>query len=798
MLRNYFKIALRNLWRSPGYTAINIAGLAIGVACCLTMTMFVLDELSYDTFHEKADRIYRVVNERHAEGDMSHAAVTPPAYAPMMKQEFPEVAEAVRFFDLGRVLIRYEDRQFFEEKAYLADSAVFKVFSLPLKRGDPVTALTAPNTLVLAESVAEKYFGDEDPMGNTLIVGDAEWTITGVLFDPPRQSHLDLRVLGSFQTMYTFQTEERLSNWRWQQFFTYVLLHEGLDPRSLEARLPAFLDRFADPNTLPGGFSFEAHLQPLTDIHLRSSHLTFDFGRRGNIAHVWAFSGIALFVLLIACFNFMNLSTARGTNRALEVGMRKVIGARRAQLIGQFLGESTLMAFASLFVALLLTEIILPHFNRFVGKELDIVYASGWVLPVLLALGLMLGFIAGSYPALYLSSFRPAHVLKGDVGAAGGGITTIRRMLVVTQFAITIALIIGTAVVYRQLQFTRNTDLGFQRDLLVKVPLVENMTANVDAIKAELARHSSIASVTASWGTPGGFLAGDGVRLPGRESEWGLRVVSTDYDFITSYGMRMAAGRDFSRDHPSDEHEAFIINEAAAQEQGWTPDEAVGKELSWDMWAEEGVKRGRVIGVVENFHYGPLRNAIEPVMINIHPVYGNLSIRIRPGGVTSALGAIRTEWDKWVSSWPFEYTFLEEELAEQYVSEEKLARVCAVFAGLAVIIACLGLFGLASFIVGRRTKEIGIRKVMGASVERIVLLLSRDFAMLVMVAFLIAMPIAYLFANAWLEDFVYRIDIEPLVFIIAGLVSLVIAISTVSYHTIRTALSDPIKSLRYE
>jgi putative ABC transport system permease protein len=478
--------------------------------------------------------------------------------------------------------------------------------------------------------------------------------------------------------------------------------------------------------------------------------------------------------------------------------MRKVIGARRAQLIGQFLGESTLMAFASLLVALIITEIILPHFNLFVGKELDVVYTSGWVLPSLLALGLVLGITAGSYPALYLSSFSPARVLKGESWTAGGGITTIRRTLVVLQFIITIALIIGTAVVYRQLEFTRNTDLGFQRDLLVKIPLVENMTENVDAIKAELVRHSSIASVTASWGTPGGFLAGDGVRLPGRESQWPLRVVSTDYDFITSYGMRMAAGRDFSRRHPSDEHEAFIINEAAAQEQGWTPEDALGKELDWDMWAEEGVKRGRIIGVVENFHYGPLRDGIEPVMINIHPVFGHLSIRLRPGGVAAALGAIEAEWNRWTSSRPFEYTFLEEELAEQYVTEEKLARVCAVFAGLAIVIACLGLFGLTSFMVGQRTKEIGIRKVMGASVEGIVLLLSRDFATLVVVAFVIATPIAYVAANQWLEDFAYRIDVEPLVFIIAGLVSLVIAISTVSYHTIRAAMSDPIRSLRYE
>ncbi|MEX1055419.1 MAG: FtsX-like permease family protein, partial [Rhodothermales bacterium] len=589
-----------------------------------------------------------------------------------------------------------------------------------------------------------------------------------------------------------------LSNWIWEQFFTYVLLSEGADQQALEAKFSPFLDRFADPSTSTRGFTYEAQLQPLTDIHLRSAYLTFDWGIRGNILYVYTFSAIALFVLLIACFNFMNLSTARATKRAREVGMRKVIGARRVQLIVQFLGEATLMAFVALLAALAITQITLPSFNDFTGKDLAISYTSGWVVPALLLLSVALGIVAGSYPALYLSAFRPVRVLKGGTGAGGPGLTSLRRALVVAQFVITITLIISTVVVYRQLQFVRTADLGFERDLLVKLPLRDEMFSNVDAIRSELLRHPSVASVTASWGTPGGFAAGDGIHLPGRDAEFGIRVFTTDYEFVRTFDMRMAAGRDFSREHPSDEHEAFLLNEAAARALGWSTEEAVGREISWDMWAIEGTKRGSVIGVVEDFHFSSLREAVEPVVITIHPVYGHFSVRLRPGGTASALEMLEAEWKKWAPAWPFEYEFLEDELAEQYESEDRLARICAVFAALAILIACLGLFGLTSFMVERRTKEIGIRKVMGASVKRLVLLLSRDFALLVLVAFAVAVPIAFLAARAWLDGFAYRVDVEPEVFILAGSVSFAIAVATVSFHTIRAAMSDPVKSLRYE
>lgn len=798
MLKNYLKIAIRHLWRNPVHTGINILGLAVGVACCLLVAVYVVDELGYDRFHEKSDRIYRVVLHRHGESETTHQAVTPPAFAPVFKAEFPEIVESVRFFDVGRTLVRHDEAKFFEPKVYFADSTVFDVFTLPLKVGDPKTALTAPNTVVVSEFIARRYFGDVNPVGRTLTLNEGEMTVTGVMEDVPRQSHLDLNILASFQSMYDFQTEERLSNWHWQQFFTYVLLKEGADPRVLTNKIDQLLRRQADPNTSAQGFTYDAALQPLLDVYLKSSHLRFNWGRSGNITYVYALASIAIFILLIACLNFMNLSTARSTRRAREVGMRKVIGARRRQLIAQFLGEATLTAMLALGLAIIFTEAALPAFGDVVDKELDLVYRSGPIIPMLIAFGLLVGLAAGSYPAFFLSSFRPARVLKGTGDPSGAGFTTVRRVLVVTQFAISITLMIGTAIVYRQLEYVRSVNLGYERELIAKLPLRGSMDENVHAVKAELLRHSSIAGAAASWGSPGSFAPGDGIRLPGREAQWPARVFTVDHDFVEVYGMELVAGRDFRRDFVSDENSAFLLNESAANGLGWSTEEAIGQEIWWDAWGQDAIKKGRVVGIVRDFHYSSLHETVEPAMLTLHPVYGQLSVKVRAGAIEEAVAAMKLEWEKWAPEWPFEYEFLDEELAQQYADEKKLATLTAVFAGLAILVACLGLFGLASYVVERRTKEIGIRKTLGASVQGLVVLLSREFALLVAVAFMLAVPMAYLTTSRWLRDFAYRVDVEPWVFAWAGAVGLLIALATVSFHTVRTAFTNPVRSLRCE
>ncbi len=799
MLRNYFIIAWRNLWRHPVHTGTNILGLAIGLACCILIVEFVVDELSYDRFHEKSNRIHRVVNVRTAlaDGQERHLALTPASFAPTMKYDFPEVEASLRLFDFGEMLVRRGEKRFFEPKVYMADSTIFDIFSMPLVMGDPDVALRAPGSAVISERLAEKYFDGENPLGKTLRVGDYDVTVTGISKNLPRQSHVDLNLLISFSTLTTFSwASERLSSWIWQQFYTYILLEESADPAVLEAKFPDFVERNASAALADRGFTYTPYLQPLTDIYLRSSHLEFDWAKRGKIEYLYIFSGVALFVLLIAGFNYMNLSTARALHRAREVGLRKVVGARRSQLVSQFLGESTATAVVALGLAILTVEAARPVFNSITGKELALSYGHVGVLLALLSFAILVGLIAGSYPAFFLSAFRPSGILRGTSESGGPGMSGVRRALVVGQFTISIALIIGTAVVYEQLAYVQQADIGLDRDLVLKMPLRGDMGDKIDAIKGELERNKSVVSSTVSWGSPGSFEAGDGIKLPGADEEWPTKMYTVDYDFIETYGMELIAGRDFDKSRPSDEQRAFLLNETSVRELGWTAESAIGRRIRWDIWGGDGVKEGEVIGVVRDFNFKSLHHAVEPLVIHIFPNYGQLSVKIRPDDVQSTLAYLEQQWGIWAPDWPFEYEFLDEQLAEQYANDEKLARIVGVFTFLAILIACLGLFGLASFVAERRTREIGIRKVLGASVKRLVILLSAEFTLLIGVAFLIGAPVAYLAARSWLENFTYRISIPIEIFLGAGLAALSIALLTISYHTIRTATSNPVKSLR--
>ena len=801
MWKNYLKIALRNLRRYKGHTAINVAGLAVGMACCLLTFLFVQDERSFDRFHDNADRVYRVVNERHADGSVAHRAATPPAMGPTLAREFPEVLQATRFFSFGKTLIERDDLQFFERHFWMADSTVFDLFSFDLVQGNPETALTTPYALVLSRTMAEKYFGDADPLGQTLTIsGRNTFTVTGVMADLPAQSHIRINFLGSFATMPNFTSEERLRNWIWQQFYTYILLPDGFDPAQLEAKLPAFIAQHADPETSTYGFNYRTYLQPLADVYLHSANFRFDFNPRGDVTYVVAFSIVALFILLIACFNFMNLATARSMQRAREVGMRKVIGAQRGQLIRQFLGESMVLALGAMALAVGLVALVLPAFNTFTGKALSLDLAQHLGLVAgLLGAGLMVGLVAGSYPAFFLSAFRPIEVLKGAAGAGGGGFSAVRKGLVVAQFAISTVLIIGAAVVFSQVDYIKNKKLGFDKEQMVVLPIRGDIDDNLETVKAELLRHAGIVSATASWGTPGGVVPGDNIRLPGSESAWPANVFTVDHDYVGTYGMELAAGRAFSRDFPADTSQAFILNETAARDLGWSLDEAVGQEIWWDEWNRDDVRKGRVVGVVKDFHYNSLHQAIGPLVMLIHPSsFGHVSVRIRPDGVAATLDVLEQTWKTWAPGWPFEYYFLDDDLDEMYRAEEKVGQLAGGFSLLAVVIACLGLFGLAAYSAEQRTKEIGIRKVVGASVPSIVVLLSKDITRLVLAAFVVAAPLAYFAMQRWLDTFVYRIDLSVWTFLLAGLTALAIAWLTVSYQSIRAALADPVEALRYE
>ncbi|UFH55856.1 ABC transporter permease [Spirosoma sp. KNUC1025] len=811
MLTNYLKVALRNLMRHLSFSVINLVGLSVGLACCLSIYLFVQDEFRYDRFQVKADQIYRVVNQRTAEGKESQFAVTPPAYGPTLKANFPEVQQMVRLFALGnKPLVTYQNKKFFESDILLADSTFFDVFSFPLIRGNPKQALLGANTLVISESMARKYFGDQDPMNKQLTLGGAGSTpfrVTGVMKDVPRYSHLNVNAVGSFSTLRSLVEPGRLENWRWQQFYTYIVLPKGYNPEQLQAKLPALLTRYAKSELDKIGITYQTRLQPLTDIHLRSSELEYDNAQKGNIRYVYALMAIALFALLIACFNFMNLSTARSLTRAKEVGLRKAIGAERGQLIRQFLGESLLLTAMAMLVALIVTAIALPFFTDWVDKRLSLSeLLQPQVLAGLILAVLVVGGLAGIYPAFFLSGFRPVQVLTGNgVPAPRQGAISLRKTLVVLQFTASTVLIIGTAVVFSQLRYIQQKDLGFADEQAIVLPLrTDAMREGYEAIKADLLRNSMIRAATACYGIPGGLFAGDGIKLPGKAEEISTNMFLVDPDYIPMMGMHIVAGRNFSSSYGTDLTEGFMLNESAVRSFGFgSPQQALGKEILWPKWVQSNpadtLKRGRVIGVVRDFNYKSLHQKIEPVVLHIFPAaFSSLVVRVQPTNLTATLDFLKAKWQAQAPDWPFEYQIVDQEFEKLYRSEQLFGKLFSLFTALSIFIAGLGLFGLATFMAQQRTKEIGVRKVLGASVASIAVLLSKDFLKLVLVAILIASPIAWYAMNNWLADFAYHIDIAWWMFAGAGLMAIGIALLTVSFQSIKAALVNPVRSLRSE
>ncbi len=783
MFKNYLKVALRNLRKNKGYSIINIAGLAAGMAVCILIMLWVQDEISYDRFNTHADQIYRVCFSDLWSGNRVKFSSTPTGIGPALKQDFPDIIDSARLYRLRNILVGHEGKRLVEEYVFLADSSLFAIFSFPFIQGDPAKALADPHSVVLSEREAFKYFGSSDPVGKTLTIGSStDFMVTGVFKNIPTNSHLRFEIVMPFTFLKELGVD--LQQWTNWSYYTYILLHpesRKIEDRRLTEYYQSHVSSFEN---------VQMHLLPLKDIHLRSQAIG-GIGADGDIKYVYVFSLIAFFVLLIACINFMNLSTAKSGVRAKEVGMRKVVGARRRDIVRQFFGESILQAFIGLFFALVLVAILLPVFNRITAKELSLDLMGNIALYAgLLGIAVFTGIVAGSYPAFFLSSFHPVTVLKGSGNVRGKAQKIFRKALVVTQFSLTIVMIIGTVIIYSQIRFMRNKKLGFDQDHMVVLTLTRSLMENCDAFKQEILRNPGIlkASLALSrqfHSTPSDLWRGD-------TAEKNVRVFlnNVDEDYLETFGMEMVEGRFFSREF-SDDKNNFVLNETAVKAIGLK--NPVGASLTINR------RKGTVVGVIKDFHFETLNWKIGPLCL-FDPGEGfrYLFARVSPQDLDATIRFMQGVWKRFEPHYPFQYQFFDDDFDNLYRSERRIGTIVKYFAVLAVFISCLGLFGLAAYMAERRTKEIGIRRVLGASSMEIVALLSKEFAKCVLVSSAVAWPAAYFVMKKWLENFAYRTGIGAGVFLGAAGLTLGIALLTVSFQSVKAATANPVDSLRYE
>jgi len=789
MWKNYLMTAWRNLRKHRGHSLINILGLAVGMAASLLIFLYVHRELSYDRFHGKADRIHRVLLLDKSMGvSNTYAGITFVAMAPEIPEDVPEVEEAARIMHRGRQPLKVGERYFYTREFAFADPTVFKIFDFTLIQGNPDTALREPYTAVLSRELAETLFGAEDPIGRTFLWQDNEIRITGLLEEIPDTSHLWFDVLVSLN----FPDEEggfggRLRDWGWIAAPTYVLLHEGAGTADIEEKLIGVLRK----NGVEENFAV-TH-QPLRETHLHSKNVVFDRHNRnkGDIGYVYALAAVAVFIMLIAVFNFMNLSTARSHSRAREVGMRKVVGARRRQLIVQFMGESVLLCLGGLFIAVGLVALAGIYLSAAFDMSLRFEILLRLPIAAGIAVGAVLtGLLAGIWPSFVISAFRPNTVLRG--GSQGGGYGLgLRRVLVVVQFGISIALIIGSGVVFQQIQYIKNKDMGYDREQVLTLRMTRETAANFEPLVEKLAQSPAILSYSASDNVPGRTMGRRGVQPDGiaETDPWIVSAMSMDENFLETMGIALVEGRNFSREFGTDSEQAVILNQAAVKAIGW--EEPLGRTF------DEG--RYMVVGVIGDFHFATVRHVVEPLMLSFRPgANGILSLKLRAGATPAAIEHLKRVWGELFPGDPLEFSFLDDEFDQTYRREQDFGSLTRGFTFLAIFIACLGLFGLASHTVAQRTKEIGIRKVLGAGASGLVVLLSKTYLKLVLLANLIAWPAAYFLMQRWLQDFAYRIELEVGVFIFSLLAAALIALLTVSFHSIRAAGANPVKALRYE
>jgi putative ABC transport system permease protein len=802
MLKNIIKITFRNISKHKAYYFINVAGLSIGIVCFILIALFITDELSYDRYHEKAERIYKAgVRALWADNEF-HGCVSPASLSRTLVSEFPEVEVSTRLRRSGFPVIRYKDKVFSEERWYWADETHFDVFTVPFIQGDPKTALTKPNSVVITESMAHKYFGAEDPLGKSLNADNRrDYQITGVIEDVPPNSHVHYDFLASFITIEDGSDQNWISN----NFPTYFVLKEGISGEDFETKLQLIVEKYVAPQleTVFGatldemeasGGSIKYFITPLTDIHLRS-HLRFEHEPNSDIAYVYIFTVVAFAILLIACVNFVNLATARSASRAKEVGVRKTVGSNQGQLIRQFLAETIVLAFLATFVALPIIQFMLPFFNNLTGKNLSIQYLDNvYTIPVLMGIALFVGILAGIYPAFFLASFNPVAVLKGEsVGRSKK--SWMRNVLVVFQFTVSVVLIIGTLVVYRQLNYIQNKNLGFNKDQVVVIKKADDLGQKVRTFKQELLGHPGVLSASNSSNLIGDFFGDSLYRQVGQPKEKNQLIwrMWTDKDYSETYKLEFLQGRYFSEDQQEGLREV-VLNESGAAILGF--DDAEGKKII-DMDGRDYT----IIGVVKDFHFESLHKELNPLIIHPFSARGNgryLSVRVRAENIRETIASMKKTWEKYALNQAFEYEFFDDRFARLYRSEEKTGTIFFSFSLLAILIASLGLSGLTAFITQQRTKEIGIRKILGASVYGILFLYTRQFTRWVLVANIIAWPLAYFAMNKWLENFAYRTSIGVGTFVLSALLALLIALFTVSFQSIRAAIANPVESLRYE
>jgi putative ABC transport system permease protein len=803
MFKNYFKIALRNLFKNRLYSVINILGLSVGLGCVLLITVYVMHELSYDKFHENSNELYRVTESYKADGTTDAYATTYSALAPALKGEFSAIKKITHLYPSSGLVTGPDNTSYQEDGIVLADSTFFEMFSFPLKKGNPATALDEPFTLVITEQVATKFFGNEDPIGKSLRLKDSrntfDFEVTGVAVNPPSNSHIQ------FDYVISYESLSRLRPWEYNvkyhpPMYTYVQLNRPEDVQSLISQFPAFEEKYY------GGEYAEASsfgLQPVSQIHLYSN-LQNELSANFDITYIFIFSGIGIFILIIACINFMNLATAHSAKRGLEVGMRKTMGAVRGQLIGQFLGEAIIMTVLSFGLALIFVEAIFPYFNELTGYNLSLSYLGDWNIAVLIACALIgIGILAGSYPAFYLSSFKPIQTLKGKSITEKSSITSFRKGLVVFQFCVSTALIFATIIITQQLDYIQNKKLGFDKEQVLIMPIRETANQfNISTLKEEIERIPGVQSAGAASGLPGiksgihGFMVtpednpGDSV---------GMQTLTVDFGYLETLGLNLISGRDFSEEFSTDEEEAFIINETAAKRLGWT-DNPLDRELTLSFYVTDLVrKKGKVIGVVEDFQYNSLHNKIDPVIIHVFKrtfYHDYLSVKLASNEIRDVAASIEEKWSAFNPERPFEYFFLDTTFDSMYRSEAKLSNIFKAFAFIAILIASLGLLGLASYSIQQRVKEIGIRKVMGATVSDIVMLLGKDFTLLVILAQVLALPLVYVFMNRWLNNFSEQTTISIWVFMVCSIVVLLVSWFIIGIQSIKAALMNPVKTLR--
>ncbi|QMW03181.1 ABC transporter permease [Spirosoma foliorum] len=810
MLTNYLKIALRTLNKNRVYTLLNIGGLATGLTCFALITLWISSEWSYDRFNEKADRIYRVALTIINETETFDQAVSSVPIGPNLKNDYPEIENYVRF-DQNDAIVKNGTQQFFEEGILLTDPSFFDVFSYHLTQGNPKTALRDPYSLVLTESMAKKYFGNQNPIGQslTILLHDSTgrglpYKITGVMPDAPKNAHFTFNFLASFETLIASDRRQFMSSDAWgdNSYYTYVLLKPGVDAKALEGKLPQFYEKHIAPIMRKYNVSGRTDytLQPLTDIYL-SSHRRYEINPTSSLNNLYIFGTVGLLILLLAGINYMNLATARSVQRAKEVGVKKVIGALKSQLVSQYLIEAFVLVIISFLLALGFCQLIQPIFQLLTGKAISVTDSPGLV-GFMLGISLLLGLLSGLYPAFVISSYKPTTVLKGSFSTSAKG-NWLRQSLVVLQFTITVILLIGILVINNQMSFMQHKDLGYTKDALLTLNINgdRQVESNIEAFKNDVLATGLVKGMTTSNSILVGGLGNNGINTidhQGKKVSTSMYRLAIDYDYLNVMGIKLLAGRNLSREFPTDARtdttQNYLLNESAVKALGWkSPDQAIGKPFAMSG------RQGTVVGVVNDFHFNSLQHKVEPLAMLVRGgSFARIILKLDMQHPQESIAWVESQWKKHFPTSYLEYNFLDKKLNEQYQAESQFATLFFYFSLLSVLIACLGLYGLTAFATQQRTKEIGVRKVLGASVGSIVALLSQDFLKLVLIATFIASPIAWYAMSQWLSGFAYKIDIEWWMFALAGILAIGVALLTVSFQSIKAALMNPVKSLRSE